>query len=90
MAQIYDMLYLGEREPYDEVKALIAEKLPALSTRDGSDMIHRYRLVVEGEMLPADWLRWLHDEGLILLSFDAQFTLMDEPGKLSELLGLKQ
>lgn len=90
MDNIYDMLYLGAREPYDEVKALITEKQPGLRTSDGSDFIHRYRLVVEGEIEKDDWLRWLFEEGLILESFHAQFMLQDEPGKLSEILGLPQ
>ena len=90
VAEIYDLLYLGEREPYDQVKALIAEKQPDLRTSDGSDFIHRYRLVIEGEIEEDDWLRWLLEEGLILESFHAQFMLQDTPGRLSEILGLKQ
>ena len=90
MAKIYDLLYLGEREPYDEVKALIADKLPGLRTSDGSDFIHRYRLVVEGEIEEDDWLRWLYEEGLILESFHANFMMLDTPGRVSEIVGLQQ
>lgn len=67
MIKIYDLMYCGEREIYNDVAAIAVAA--GFTTEDGSDEIHPYRLVVKGEQASMDdYLLWVMRERLVGLS----------------------
>lgn len=78
MFEVHDLMYCEEREIYNDVKQ-IAENA-GFQTEDGSDEIHRYRLVMKGEMPSRDdYYLWVLRNRLLGLSFALELTKIQEP-----------
>lgn len=77
--KIYDLFYIGERDAFHEVKALVEKVFPTAKIEDASDEIHTYRLSVDMEFTSdeTEYVRWVLRNRLYGASFHVEMWKHD-------------
>lgn len=83
---MYELIYMEDREEYDDVRSAVEEAFPAATIRDASDDVHQFRIAVEADTDSDDFLRWAIGAGCFLCTLGGQLMLHQDPDKARRLL----
>lgn len=84
---ISDLMYIGERAPYNQAIEEIKQVFPAAICKDGSDYIHEYRFSVDiAAVSQRDWMLWLLRNGWFECSLNYQLYAMGTPDLIKPLI----
>jgi len=84
---VYDLLYIGDKEMYNEAKADVLKTFPEARILDASDDVHRYRFDVNPKTATrAEWLLFLFRSGWFESSLMYQFDSMNDPESIKPLM----
>lgn len=83
---MYDLIYTGNYNDYQEISKIIKEEYEQAKIEDGSDQIHEHRFSVEFELEEEEWFTFVITKGFALCSLNFQLVLQGEPDRLKKLI----
>ena len=87
MSGYYDLMYIGEKEMYEECQREILADFPDCLIQDASDFLHLYRFDVQHKETTHDeWFLWLFRHGWFESSLGYQFDSMNDPDSVKPLM----